>query len=202
MRANMDVMDQLGGAAALDDDKNAELALRTLAGLNQRTGRVMDEIGKHDEAERYFKKMDELADRLAARNPKAIEPKKVKAASLNTLGDFYLLSKGDVRGSLRFHEQALEYRRQWAALEPRNDEAKRGVANTLGAVARDWLTLGDPVKAREIYREEISIRDQFTHDFGSQLEVRRERTGLLEKIGDLCVALGDVEEAPRAWRSR
>ena len=124
------------------------------------------EYGKYDETARYFRRMEELAEQLAAADPDGLEPQKVKASVKATLGDFQMDRIGDAEAALKFFDQALALRRQWLAREPSNDEAKRGVANMLGAIARARLQLGDPAKARDNYREEIALRDQFSPDAG------------------------------------
>ena len=139
------------------------------------------EYGKYDETARYFRRMDELAEQLAAADPEALEPQKVKASVKAILGDFQMYRIGDAKAALKFFDQALALRRQWLAREPSNDEAKRGVANILGAIARVRLLLGEPAKARDNYREELALRDQFSPDLANQLEVRRERAGLIRK---------------------
>jgi tetratricopeptide (TPR) repeat protein len=58
--------------------------------------------------------------------------------------------------------------------------------------------LGDPAKARDRYREEIELRDQFSPALADQVEARRERAGLSDKLGDLNVSLGD----PKAGREQ
>ena len=153
------------------------------------------EYGKYDETARYFRRMDELAEQLAAADPDGLEPQKVKASVKATLGDFQLDRIGDALAALKFYDQALVLRRQWLAREPANDDAKRGVANMLGAIARARLLLGDPAKARDIYREELALRDQFSPELAGQVEVRRERAGLSEKLGDLSISLGEPKAA-------
>ena len=147
--------------------------------------------GKYDETARYFRRMEELSEQLAAAEPDALEPLKVKASVKATLGDFQMDRIGDAGAALKYFDQALALRRQWLAREPSNDEAKRGVANILGALARGRLRLGDPARARALYREEIELRDQFSPALADQIEVRRERAGLRDKLGDLSVSLGD-----------
>ncbi|WP_250846652.1 serine/threonine-protein kinase [Aquisphaera insulae] len=178
------------GTVAPDREGNA-LALRTLAGINQRAGLIAMEYGKYDETARYFRRMEELAEKLAAADPGAVEPIKVKGSVKATVGDFELDRIGDAEAALRHYEEALALRRDWLAREPSNDEAKRGVANMLGALARARLQLGAPAKARDLYREEIALREQLSPSLAGQVEVRRERAGLEDKLGDLEVSLGD-----------
>ena len=77
----------------------------------------------------------------------------------------------------------------------RTTKRSAGVANILGAIARAHLLLGDPAKARNNYREELVLRDQFSPDLAGQVEVRRERAGLSQKLGDLSISLGKPQAA-------
>ncbi len=158
-------------------------------------GQIAIEYGKYDEAARYYRRMDVLAEQLAAADPGALEPQKVKASVKATLADFQLDQIGDAEAALKFFEQALVLRRQWLAREPSNDDAKRGVANILGAIARARLLLGDPARARDNYREEIELRDHLSPNLVDQVEARRERAGLSDKLGDLSIALGEPKVA-------
>ncbi len=189
LEATIASLEQLGTVAR--DKEGFALATRTLAGINQRAGQIAMEYGKYDETDRYFRRMDELARELAASDPDALEPVKVMASVKATLAGFQMDQIGDAEAALKLYDQALALRRKWLAREPSDDEAKRGVANILGAIARAQLQVGNPAAARERYREEIDLRDQFSPALADQLEVRRERAGLEEKLGDLNVSLGD-----------
>jgi tetratricopeptide (TPR) repeat protein len=160
LEATIASMEQLGTVAR--DKEGFALGTRALAGINQRAGQIAIEYGKYDEAARYFRRMDALAEQLAVADPDALEPQKVKASVKATLGDFQLDQIGDAEAALKFFDQALALRRQWLAREPSSDDAKRGVANILGAIARARLLLGDPAKARANYREEIELRDHLS----------------------------------------
>ena len=117
------------------------------------------EYGKYDETARYFRRMEELAEQLAAADPDALEPLKVKASVKATLGDFQMDRIGDAEAALKFFDEALVLRRQWMAREPSNDEAKRGVANILGAIARARPATGRPGQgSRTVSRRDRAAR--------------------------------------------
>ena len=193
LEATIASLEQLGTVAR--DKEGFALGTRTLAGINQRAGQIAMEYGKYDETARYFRRMDELAEQLAASDPDALEPQKVKASVKATLGDFQMDRIGDAVAALKFFDEALILRRQWLAREPTNDDAKRGVANILGAIARAHLLLGDPVKARDKYREELALRDQLSPGAADEVDARRERAGLGAKLGDLNISLGEPRAA-------
>ena len=141
LEATIASLEQLGTVAR--DKEGFALATRTLAGINQRAGQIAMEYGKYEETARYYRRMEELAEQLAAADPGGLEPLKVKASVKATLADFQMDRIGDAVAGLKFFEQALDLRRQWLALEPSSDNAKRAVANMLGAIARltcDWVT--------------------------------------------------------------
>ncbi len=189
LEATIASLEELGTVAR--DKEGFAIATRTLAGINQHAGLIAMEYGKYDETARYFRRMEELSEQLAAADPDALEPMKVKASVKATLGDFQMDRIGDASAALKYFDQALALRRRWQAREPSNDEAKRGVANILGALAKTRLRLGDPAEARALYREEIALRDELSPVLADQVEVRRERAGLRDKLGDLSISLGD-----------
>jgi serine/threonine-protein kinase len=200
LEATIALLEQLGTVAR--DKEGFALATRTLAGINQRAGQIAMEYGKYDETARYFRRMDELARELAASDPDALEPVKVLAIVKATLAGFQMDKMGDAEAALRLFDEALALRRECLAREPSGDEAKRGVANMLGAIARAQLQLGNPAAARERYREEIRLRDQLSPALADQLEVRRERAGLEDKLGDLNLSLGDPTAGPSVSSGR
>ncbi len=99
--------------------------------------------------------------------------------------------RGESKAALGHYEQHLALRREFLANAPADDECKRGVANALGYLARAWLKLGDPMKAKTYYEEEVALRDQIGPKLAGQVEFRRESAGLEEKLGDVNVALNN-----------
>jgi tetratricopeptide (TPR) repeat protein len=189
--ANMEVMDKLAADVGVLGEEEAATAKRTLAGIYQRAGGLMENLGRYDEAIRYYRQMDELAESFAADNPGQIDAKKPLASSKATIGGFELNRLGDSKAALGHLEQNLALREEFLARQPTDDEVKRGVCNALGLLAKVCLQLGDPVKARDYYRREVALRDQFGTALAGNVEVRREAAGLQERLGDVNVALGD-----------
>ncbi len=190
LRENMEVMDKLADIGAKDKE-GAATATRTLAGIYQRAGVMMDEVGRYEEAARYYRKMDELAELLAANNPELREAQIVLGSSKITLGEFELTRHGDSKTALKYLERNLELRRELLRRDPKDDQAKRGVCNALGYLAKLWLKVGDPGKAGACYDEEVALRAQLGPEVAGMLETRRESAGLQEKLGDWKVSLGD-----------
>jgi len=188
VNAIVEVVKQLGTVGA-EDKEAAATATRTLAGIYQKAGGLMEGLGRYNEAIRYYRQMDELAESLAADNPGQLDAKRPLASSKITVGQFEMNQLGDSKAALGHLEQNLALRREFLAREPKEEEAKRGVCNALGLLARVWLKLGDPVKASSYYKEEVALRGQIGAQLAGEVEFRREGAGLEEKLGDLYVAL-------------
>ncbi len=194
IRDSMEVMARLAVVGA-NDKEGAATATRTLAGIYQRAGVITEELGRFDEATRYYRQMDEQAESLAADNPGLLEARRVLASSKITLGEFAFVRLGDSKTALEYLQRNLEIRQEILAREPSDGQAKRGVCRALGLLAQVWLKLGDPKKASAFYKEEVALRDQFGPELARVLEVRREAAGLQDKLGDLSVALDDKSAA-------
>ena len=172
LQRNVSVLEQL---SAVNRDKGSEaLATRTLAGIHQRPASSPRSSAGWTRPAVTISGW--TSSRQADRDrPRALEPLKVLGSSKATLGDFELNKLGDSQAALHHYEENLALRREWLKREPGADEAKRGVANALGALARAELRRGDPAKARTLYAEEASLRDLLSQALASQVEVRRER---------------------------
>ena len=190
VHATVEVMDKLGAVGA-DDKEAAATATRTLTGIYQQAGGLMDDFERYDDAKRYFRQMDDLAESLVAKNPGQTEARRVLAISKLTIGQFEMNRLGDSKAALGHLQQNLEIRQEFLAQKPGDDQAKRGVCNALGFLARVWLKLGDPGKARSYYTEEIKLRGEIGAKLAGDVEFRREGAGLEEKLGDLSVSLRD-----------
>ncbi len=198
--AIVEVIEQLGAVGA-EDKEGAATATRTLARINQQAGRLMENYGRYNEAIRFYRQMDELAESLAAANPEQIDARKPLASSKITIGQFEMNRLGDSKAALLHLEQNLSLRREFLGDKPSDEEAKRGVSNALGLLARVWLKLGDPQKASDYYKEEAALRGQIGGGLADEVEFRREGAGLEEKLGDMYVGL-DNKSAAREHYNR
>ncbi len=156
LHATVEVMDQLGAVGAHDKEA-AATATRTLAGIYQQAGGLMDVFGHYDDAMRYFQQLDKLAESLAADNPGQFDFVRLLAISKLTIGRFEMDRRGDSKTALKHLQQNLELRQELVAKKPGDDPTKDGVCNALGELARVWLKLGNPGKASSYYEEEIKL---------------------------------------------
>ncbi len=194
LHATVELMEKLAAVGAHDKEA-AATATRTLAGIYQQAGNLMDVFGHYDDAMRYFQQMDKLAESLAAGNPGQLDFRRLLAISKLTIGQFEMNRLGDSNAALKHLQQNLELRQELLAKKPGDDPAKDGVCNALGELARVWLKLGNPGKASSYYKEEIKLRGEIGEKLAGQVEYRREGAGLEEKLGDLSVAVGDQTSA-------
>jgi tetratricopeptide (TPR) repeat protein len=107
--------------------------------------------------------------------------------NLNRLGDAKV-----ARGHL---QEALRLRRIWLGREPGSDDAKLGVANALGQLAICLLRLGDTSGALANFGEELELRKSLSEPVRRSYEVRRELSGLYEKMGEAEYQQGRPREA-------
>jgi hypothetical protein len=86
--------------------------------------------------------------------------------------------------------------RSGLAKQPDNDAYKYEIANGPCHVE---LKLGHLERARAVYDEELAIRESFAPEFAIRTEIRRERSGLYERLGELSIRMGDRDEGRRFY---
>ena len=89
---------------------------------------------------------------------------------------------GDTEAAQQYFRRAIEISRACLAKKPDSDAYKSELANSLGQLARSELTLGHLEKARELYREEIAVRESFSPAQANDWESRRELAGLYAEL--------------------
>ena len=111
LRDNMKVMDMLAVVGADDKEGSATATQHPGRDLPARGG-LAEGLGRYDEAMQYYRKMDGLAESLAADNPELPEARIVLASSKITLGEFSLTRLGDSKTALGYLERNLTLRRE------------------------------------------------------------------------------------------
>ena len=106
---------------------------------------------------------------------------------------------GDTEVGQRYLRKAVEISRACLAKKPEDDGYKGELANSLGNLAGSEMALGHLKKARELYREEIDVRESFSPAKANDSEARRELAGLYAALATLTVKLRDLEEAQRLY---
>lgn len=191
----------LADLAAVEDIKDKMAGIvdiglndRTVAGIYQRQGRLLQEVGQLNDAKKAFERMDGIVAKLIASNPTDPVFLQVGGASKNTLGDL-LFNMGETEAARACYLKAYEYRKARTDEKPDDDNRKIDMANQLGLLAKIELSLGNPAKAMEHYQEELKWRDSVSPQGNMVQEVNRERGSFYEKIGETYYRLGQKEAA-------
>jgi tetratricopeptide (TPR) repeat protein len=106
---------------------------------------------------------------------------------------------GDTKAAQRYLRQALEISRAWQAKQTNDDELKIELANSLGQLAGAEMLMGHLDRARELYREELIVRQSISPAQADRLESRRELSGLYEQLGKLSFRMGDRVEGEKLY---
>ncbi len=195
------VMDELRAKGAGSRESDA-MVNRTLAGIHQARAEVFMLQGG-EEVKKILpelQEMERLTEALYKLDPTDLAALKNKASSKYTMGDYMFRVRSDVAEARKYYAEALEIRRHWLEKWPQDDVAKRAVANALGALARLEQVAGDPLAARPLYEQEVTLRESLSIDAARDSEARRELAGLYDALGDLySLRLGKVEDGRRYY---
>ncbi len=152
-----------------DEDKN----WRSLARAYQAQALASLSRTKFADAMEQFRQAEEIIARLAAADPNDL-PKQVNLLRIQReLGSISVDRLGDTEGGQRYLRKAVEISRACLAKQP-DDGHKSELANSLGKLAGSEVVLGHLEKARELYREEIAVRESFSPAKANDWEARRE----------------------------
>ena len=150
------------------------------------------------DAMEQYRKAEEIIARIAAADPNDL----IKQGNLlrieRELGSISVDRLGDTEGGQKYLRKAVEISRACKAIQP-DDGNKNELANSLGKLAGSEVVLGHLEKARELYREEMAVRDSFSPAKANDWEARREFAGLLTELGTLTVKLGDLDEGQKLY---
>ena len=182
--------------AARVDAVNAKLIDHAMAGVYHEAAETLVAIGKVGEAAAPLAEMDRIYEDLAARYGADDDHYLwTLAIGKKALGNYQLQSLGDADAAERNFRTALALSRERLANAPDDGDRLRFLAGSLGALANVALRNGRPEEARTCYDEEVAVRESIPEPLRSVYEVRRELSGLHEKLGDLCLSLGDPDGA-------
>ncbi len=195
---NMQVHDELNGVVAGLNPADPTLAERTLAGIYQRNGRMFLDVNRVADALAQFQKMEAIVAGLRERFPNEMTSHRNFAVAQNNLGEVYLDRLGDAERARDYFLQGLEARKKRDEIAP-NDDSKLDLASQHGYLARIELTLGNPEKAWGLYQTESKYRDMLSPAYANVLERRRERAGMLERMGETALRLGRKEDGLKLY---
>ena len=172
---------------------------RSLARAHQAQARVSLSRNQVDDAMGQFRQAEEIIARLAAADPDDLDLQVNLLRTQRELGYVSMYRVGDTEVAQRYFRKAIEISRACLAKKPDHDAYKSELANSLGMLAGSELTLGHLEKARELYREEIAVRESFSPAQANDWESRRELAGHYAKLAELNVRMGDLAEGQRLY---
>jgi eukaryotic-like serine/threonine-protein kinase len=167
------------------DAKDEENNWRTLARARQRLGDFNLSRNRFTEALAQFRLMDEIIETLAKASPDDVMAQFRLARSRRQLGFVAAQRLGDSATGQNYLRQAIEIDRACLAKKPGEGTFQRELANSLGQLAGAELLLGHLERARDLYREELQTRSEFSAALARDEESRRELAGLHEKLAEL-----------------
>ncbi len=176
------------------DPKDEENNWRTLARARQRLGDFNLSRNRFTDALEQFRLMDEIIQTLAKASPDDAMAQFRLARSRRQLGFVAAQKIGDSALGQKYLREAIEINRACLAKKPGEDTFHRELANSLGQLAAAELVLGHLEKARDLYREEVQVRSEFSASLAHHEESRRELSGLYEKLAELNFRLNQPKE--------
>jgi tetratricopeptide (TPR) repeat protein/tRNA A-37 threonylcarbamoyl transferase component Bud32 len=181
------------------DPKDEELNWRSLAGAYLRLGELNLERNQFQDALARFQQVNEIIERLALAAPADLSAQVRRIRSQRQLGDVHLQHLGDSETAMKHFRRAEEIGRSLLAKMPNDNLLKLELANCLGLRSAAELLLGHLKEADGIYHEELALRRSFSPDIQKESRTRRELAGLYEKLGEINVRMGNVDEGRRYY---
>ena len=176
------------------DPKDEENNWRTLAQARQRLGDFSLSRNRFTEALTQFRLMDEIIQTLAKASPDDAMAQFRLARSRRQLGFVAAQKIGDSALGQKYLREAIEINRACLAKKPGEDTFHRELANSLGQLAAAELVLGHLEKARDLYREEVQVRSEFSASLAHDEDSRRELASLYEKLAELNFRMNQPKE--------
>ena len=181
--------------ARADEGRN----LRSLARAHRAQAEVSLSRNQVADAMAQLREADKIIAELAAADPGDLDMQVNLIRTQRQLANVSMYRLGDSEAAQRYIHRAIEISRACRAKKPDNDTYKSELANSLGQVAGFELALGHLEKARDLYREEIAVRESFSPAEAKKLESRRELAGHYADLAAVHVRLGDLVEGQRLY---
>ena len=172
---------------------------RSLAKAHQALGRLSLSRNQLNDVIVQYREAEEIITRLAAADPGDLDMQVNLLRSQRQLGFVNMYQVGDTEAAQRYFRRAIAISRACLAKMPDHDRFKSELANSVGQLAGSELKLGHLGKARELYREEIDVRESFSPAKANERESRRELAGHYAQLAELNVRLGDLIEGQRLY---
>jgi tetratricopeptide (TPR) repeat protein/tRNA A-37 threonylcarbamoyl transferase component Bud32 len=171
---------------------------RSLARAHQRLGDLSLSLNQFADAMNQFSHMEKIIETLAA-DPNNLVAQIGLGKVKRQLGFIALHHLGNTDLAQQHLRTALEIHQACLAKHPEDDACKSEVANSLGQLAGSELLLGHLLKARDLYTQEVAVRESFSPAAKGYLENRRELAGQCEQLAMLSFRLGDPKQGRRLF---
>jgi len=199
---------------AAQADPSGEMTRRVLAVALQRLGTRLEyhaetlrEVGGpagviaplYEEAERLHRRSYGLCESLRRDFPQNVIYGRYVAATGLNLGTA-LARTGKGHEGMPHILRALEALRAASAADPKNNEARRDVAETLQYMAFAREAMGQPGEAIEANRKSLKILEEITVNDHSNFEFLRQTHSTYNHTGNILMARGELAEALDYYR--
>ena len=172
---------------------------RTLAKAHQTQGALYLSRNQVKEALAQFHQAEGIVTKLTVADP-ADHVMQVNLIKMKRLLGYVTMDQvGDTDGAQRYFNTAIELSKACLAKEPDSDAFKSELANSVGGLAKSEANLGHLDKARDLYRQEIEIRESFSAAAAGEFENRRELAAFIAERAAMYVRKGDNDEAMRLY---
>ena len=172
---------------------------KSIARAHQAQARVSLARNKVNDAIGQYQRMEEIIARLAAAAPGDLTMQANLFRIQREIGHLSMSQVGDSEMAQRYFHKALKGFRECLEKKPDLDAYKSELANSLGMLAGSELKLGHLKEARELYREEIEVRETFSPVQANDWESRRELASLYANLGEQYLRSGDRAEGQKLF---
>ncbi len=142
----------------------------------------------------FYIRANEIAKRLAAADPNAVEAQRDLSVSYKKLGDTQI-KLGNTQTALEFYMQAYDILARLAAADPNNAESQQDLSATYIWLGNVQLQLGSTQAGLEYYQQSLDIRERLAVADPTNSEAQRDLSASYNKLGDVQLQLGDTQSA-------
>jgi tetratricopeptide (TPR) repeat protein len=171
----------------------------SLAKAHQALGALHLSRNQVKEALAEFHQAEEIITRLAVADPADLLMQVNLIKITRQLGYLTMDQLDDTEGSQSYFKTAIQLSKACLAKEPDSDAFKSELANSVGGLAKSEANLGHLEQARDLYRQEIAIRESYSPAHAGKFENRRELAGFYSERAAMYVRMGDNDEARRLY---
>jgi tetratricopeptide (TPR) repeat protein len=157
-------------------------------------GDVTLQLGQAEQALGYYRKVLEIAERLARESPGDARAQRDVSVSYNKLGDV-TLQLGQAEQALGYYRQGLEIRERLAKKSPEDAQAQRDMSVSYSNLGNVTLQMGNAEGALGYYREDLEISERLAKESPGDAQAQRGLMYCRYRLGQTLLELGKYAEA-------